>query len=301
MESSSSTLSSSSSKQQRFERFQAAHMKAPSLSAENSQQLHSQSDRLTDLVLVRKSCKTNNGNSNTTSTSGAHIIFSNHFIPNIGTDGAGIAEETHQRKKQLSVRGTSSKLYNKRFLNFLPRQISQQQQVNSKSTASHSNSRFVTSDKFGGATKIKEENYQWDNNCLSPFDFYPLFYKGFPEVRKARTEISSNGFSNSIGGSGSQRGFQFYRIPKLLEQAFQPEVYRSYSYKCAVRNSQNVLSPQTVGISLPKNCKPGFGRCTEVDNKAASEGHFALAPIQPSMPTQHQRQFHHQSTFCHHQ
>lgn len=308
MESSSSSPPSSliwqtSSKQQLLERFRAVHMKEPSvasLSAENSQQLHSQSDTLSDLVLLRKNYYNYNSNSET-----LHLNYNSGSSNNTaGTEIVHqIGKQQRQQKEELSVRGTSSKLYNKRFLNFLPNLDQQQpQQVNTNSstyTTRHFNRGFVSTDKqplAGGKSRIKEHNYIiLDNNSHY---YSPLFFesfKGFPEVR-GKGSKSENCANNQRRGSHQS---QFYRIPKLLEQAFQPDVHRSYSYKCAVRNTQNILSPQTVTISLSSppssslapssTSKQKQQAVAQLGNNNVStaekatfttEGHFALAPIQ---------------------
>lgn len=298
MESSSSSPSSliwqTSSKQQLLERFRAVHMKEPSvasLSAEHSQQLHSQSDTLSDLVLLRKNYYNFNSTSETLhfncdSGSSNNTTTGTEIVHQIGQ------QQHRQQKEELSVRGTSSKLYNKRFLNFLP---NLDQQVN---TNSSSNNRVISIpiDKqplAGGKSRIKEHNYIiWDNNSHY---YNPLFFdsfKGFPEVR-GKGSKSENRANNQRRGSHQS---QFYRIPKLLEQAFQPDVHRSYSYKCAVRNTQNILSPQTVTISL--SSPPSAPSSTSKQKQKAiaqlgnnnvstaekatftTESHFALAPIQ---------------------
>lgn len=149
----------------------------------------------------------------------------------------------------LSIRGTSSKLYNKHFTS-----LPQTEQV-----ARHFSCCILESnthdecDYHQSEDKIELE-CPWYNSLYCPLDSF----KGYPEVRTKQTRRLSH--------SPNNQQQLCYRIPKLLEVAFEPDIYTSYSYKCAVRNNQNVLSPQTVNISL-------------VDGVDKTGGHFPPAPF----------------------
>lgn len=216
-------------------------MREPSVTSwsEDSQQLHFPSE---DLVLLRK--RSERGSSCVrTGVDSVSVLLTNN---NNSFNRQNNKRERDYQKEQLSVRGTSSKLFSKRFLTFLPRQISEESRIR---TSSHFNCGFPPTDK---CAREEKKNYWWDNTGSINLFNSTLFcetFKGFPEVR--RREISS-----TLNKSDRRRDSQFYRIPKLLEQAFQPEVCKSYTYKCSVRTSQNVLSPQTVTISLQeKTCR----------------------------------------------
>ncbi|CAL8147787.1 unnamed protein product [Orchesella dallaii] len=242
--------SSSSSSSSSFSTLLERHMKKPSES-EQTQQSSLPSERERSIEVVEKS----------------HVIgIGKHLIPS--------------SSELLSVHGKSSKLHNKKYLT-LP-QISVEH-VNFHNNYCHCtcpssidkkykcSEHSCASCKAGG---IKEENNYcpwYSNHCCTGF-------KGFPEVRRRSGSRSRRGSQSQY--SSSEQEQLFYRIPKLLEQAFTPEIPTQYSYKCVVRTNQNILSPQPVTISL----------LSGVDLKE-EEGHFALAPrqSQPQPPSNQQR------------
>lgn len=218
------------------------------------------------------------GDENRTGTR-SNVLHHNHY--HSYQNGSSESEESIvpvsvYLTKGLSVHGKSSKLYNKHFTS-LPQigGVAHGKDCNCfvERGDNTTDSKWLHRSAISGDQFFYFGRREVDLSLLNDFT-------GFPEVRTNKPEVSKNrncgrivaSYKHNASNSNNRNPSQLYRVPKLLEEAFQPDVQTSYSYKCSVRTNQNVLSPQTVTISLLSSGRSGSG------DKA--EGHFALAPLQ---------------------